>query len=50
MPQILIAWAAKALTSKLLKKVVIVLLKNAAKRSSNKIDDELVKAIEEAFK
>ena len=41
---------AKALTSKLLKKVVIILLKNAAKRSSNKVDDAIVEALEKAFK
>lgn len=41
---------AKALTTKLLKKVLIILAENAAKRTTTKIDDEIVKAIKEALK
>lgn len=40
---------AAILTEKFIKKLVVFLLKKLAERSDNKIDDEVVKMIEEAL-
>lgn len=41
--------ATSILTEKLVKKIMLFLLKELAKRSTNKIDDEIVKLVEEAL-